>query len=210
VDRALKRAPAASAEQVTQNRFAMVYAGLVTRAIAIVIDAVLINVAALAVSGAALLVESIFARSSTHHAVAIAVGSVLFFVWVVGYFAVFWTTTGQTPGSRVMQIRVTRLDGGPLGWRRALVRLVWMVLSLPLFWGYLPVLFTARRRAVFDSSPAPSSRSPRRHRERMASARAGALALKPAGLCPRAWSPDRAPTGSSSCRRRRRDVRGDC
>jgi uncharacterized RDD family membrane protein YckC len=184
VDGALQRAPAASAEQVTQHRLilglAMVYVGLVTRAIAIVIDAVLINVAALAVSGAALLVESIFARSSTDHAVAVAVGSVLFFVWVVGYFAVFWTTTGQTPGSRVMQIRVTRLDGGPLGWRRALVRLAWMVLSLPLFWGYLPVLFTARRRAVFDllagtvvtvAAPAPGTDgvSPPRDRRAQAS-----------------------------------------
>lgn len=136
-------------------RLRAVYVGLVTRAIALVIDAMLINVAALAVSGAALLVESIFARSSRHHALAIAVGGVLFFVWVVGYFAVFWTATGQTPGSRVMQIRVTRLDDGRLGWRRALVRLAWMVLSLPLFWN-LPVLFTA---------PSPRGiRSPRRHR----------------------------------------------
>jgi hypothetical protein len=30
------------------------------------------------------------------------------------------------------------------------VRLAGMVISLPLFWGYLPILVSARRRAVFD------------------------------------------------------------
>jgi uncharacterized RDD family membrane protein YckC len=126
------------------------YAGLVTRAIAIVADALLIDAVALVVTGAVLLLESVFSVSNRHHALAVAVGSVLFFVWVVGYFTAFWTTTGQTPGSRMMQIRVTGPDGKRVGPRRALVRLVWMVLSLPLFWGYLPILWTARRRTAFD------------------------------------------------------------
>jgi uncharacterized RDD family membrane protein YckC len=126
------------------------YAGLVTRAIAIVADALLIDAAALVVTGAILLVESVFGVSNRHHTLAVTVGGVLFFVWVVGYFTAFWTTTGQTPGSRMMQIRVTGPGGRRLGPRRALVRLVWMVLSLPLFWGYLPILWTARRRTVFD------------------------------------------------------------
>jgi uncharacterized RDD family membrane protein YckC len=105
----------------------VVYAGLVTRAVAIVIDALLIDAAALAVTGA-----------------------VLFFVWVVSYFVTFWTTTGQTPGSRVMQIRLARVDGGHVGIVRALVRLAGMVVSLPFLWGYLPILWTARRRTAFD------------------------------------------------------------
>jgi uncharacterized RDD family membrane protein YckC len=154
VDRTPQRLPPADGDlvagAVSISSLAIAYGGLVTRAVAIVIDAVLINAAALGVSGAVLLVESIFASSTKHHSLAIAVGGVLFFVWVAGYFVMFWTTTGQTPGSRVMQIRVTRLDGTRLGPRRALVRLIWMVLSLPLFWGYVPILFTARRRAVFD------------------------------------------------------------
>jgi uncharacterized RDD family membrane protein YckC len=126
------------------------YAGLVTRGIAIVIDALLIDAVALIVTGAVLLIESVFRLSNGHHGLAIAAGGVLFFIWVVGYFASFWTTTGQTPGSRVMQIRVTRPDGTRVGPARALLRLAGMVLSLPLFWGYLPVLWTAKRRAVCD------------------------------------------------------------
>jgi uncharacterized RDD family membrane protein YckC len=125
------------------------YAGLVTRAIAIVADALLIDAAALVVTGAVLLLGSVL-RVSDQHDLAVAIGGVLFFVWVAAYFVTFWTTTGQTPGSRAMQIRVTRPDGKRIGPRRALVRLLWMMLSLPLFWGYLPVLWSARRRAVCD------------------------------------------------------------
>lgn len=126
------------------------YAGLVTRAIAIVIDVALIELAALVVSGAWALLLSLFQISQPSRGWVIVGASVLFFVWVVGYFAFFWTSTGQTPGSRVMQIRVTRSDGTRVGPGRALVRLVWMVLSLPLLWGYLPILFTSYRRTFFD------------------------------------------------------------
>jgi uncharacterized RDD family membrane protein YckC len=126
------------------------YAGLVTRGIALVIDGLLIDAAALAVAGAVLLLESIFAPSGRHHVLGVAAGAVLFAVWAVVYFTAFWSSTGQTPGSRVMQIQVTRSDGSSPGVGRALIRLVWMVLSLPLLWGYLLVLFTPRRRAAFD------------------------------------------------------------
>jgi uncharacterized RDD family membrane protein YckC len=127
------------------------YAGLVTRAIAIVIDALLIDIVALVFAGAVLLVTSVFSVRGGHRQTAAAViGSVLFVIWMVSYFGVFWTTTGQTPGSRVMQIRVTRADGTRLRLHHALVRLIGMVVSLPLFWGYLPILWSTRRRCVFD------------------------------------------------------------
>jgi len=129
---------------------AVAYAGLVTRMIAIVLDALVIDGAALAVTGAVVLVFSVFSIYGQHRGVAAAIGSVCFVVWVVSYFGVFWTTTGQTPGSRVMQIRVTRVDGSRLRPRHALMRLAWMVISLPFFWGYVPVLINPRRRGVFD------------------------------------------------------------
>jgi uncharacterized RDD family membrane protein YckC len=147
-DVVLDRSPRDAARSSSDGR--VEYAGLVTRAIAIVADALLIDAAALIVTGAVLLLESVLRVSNRHHSLAVVIGSVLFFVWVAGYFVTFWTTTGQTPGSRMMQVRVARPDGKRIGPRRALVRLGWMVLSLPLFWGYLPVLWTARRRAVFD------------------------------------------------------------
>jgi uncharacterized RDD family membrane protein YckC len=49
-----------------------------------------------------------------------------------------------------MRVRVTRSDGTGLKPRHALARLAGMVISLPLFWGYLPILSGGRRRGVFD------------------------------------------------------------
>jgi uncharacterized RDD family membrane protein YckC len=129
---------------------AVTYAGLVTRAIAIVLDVLLLDVAALAVAGAVLLIFAVFAVSSKHHTVPLIIGGAAFVGWVIGYFVSFWTTTGQTPGSRVMHIRVIRSDGSRLRVRHAIVRLGAMVLSLPLFWGYWPILWSNRRRGVPD------------------------------------------------------------
>lgn len=130
---------------------AVAYAGLVTRTIAIVLDLLLIDLVALAVAAAVLLIFAVFALSSRDHTVALIIGGAAFLVWVIGYFTSFWTTTGQTAGSRVMHIRVVRSDGRPLRTRHAVVRLGAMVLSLPLFWGYWPILATDRRRSVPDA-----------------------------------------------------------
>ena len=81
----------------------------------------------------------------------LAFGAVVFVVWTVGYFAVFWSTTGQTPGNRLMHLRVCREDGAVLSPRRALVRFGALVLAaLPMFAGFLPVLVDDRRRGLHD------------------------------------------------------------
>jgi uncharacterized RDD family membrane protein YckC len=128
-----------------------VYAGFVTRTIAFAIDAVVINVAALGVAAVVALVFSVFPVSSDVHDAFIATGGVLFVLWTITYFTVFWTSTGQTPGNRVMQIRVVRADGSRLRPRHALARLVGMVIGLILLLGYLPILVTDRRRGLHDS-----------------------------------------------------------
>ena len=70
----------------------------------------------------------------------------------MGYFAVFWSTTGQTPGNRLMHIRVCDADDGTvLSLWRSVVRFGALVLAaLPLFAGFLPVLVDDRRRGVHD------------------------------------------------------------
>jgi uncharacterized RDD family membrane protein YckC len=129
----------------------IVYVGLVTRALAIVVDALVIDVVALAATGAVLVVRSVFSITGKHHKVDAVIAAVLFAVWVVAYFVVFWSTTGQTPGNRVMHIRVVRSDGERVRPTPAFIRLGAMVLSLPLFWGYLPILTSARRRGFPDA-----------------------------------------------------------
>jgi uncharacterized RDD family membrane protein YckC len=82
----------------------------------------------------------------------LAVGGALFLAWSAGYFVVFWSTTGQTPGAHLMRIRVCRADDGlVLSPSRALLRLVFLTLAaLPLLAGFLPILFDDRRRGLHD------------------------------------------------------------
>jgi uncharacterized RDD family membrane protein YckC len=131
---------------------APVYVGLVTRAIAFAIDAAIIDVLALLVGVGVGLVLSILEIHQSLKVVLLAVGGVAFVIWTVAYFTVFWSTTGQTPGNRLMQIRVCDADDGTvLRPRRALVRLGALVLAaLPLFAGLLPILVDDRRRGLHD------------------------------------------------------------
>jgi uncharacterized RDD family membrane protein YckC len=129
------------------------YAGLITRAIAYCIDIALINVVAFIVGAAAGLAASVVnGIPEVVKGVAIVLGGVVYALWAVGYFVTFWSTTGQTPGSRVMRIRVVDAGGGAkLRPRRAIVRVVGIVLAtIPLFAGFLIMLWDDRRRCLQD------------------------------------------------------------
>ena len=46
-------------------------------------------------------------------------------VMAVAYFPHFWSTTGQTPGMKMLRIKVVRdLDGGPVSIGQAILRLI--------------------------------------------------------------------------------------
>lgn len=128
------------------------YEGLVTRGIAFAIDAVLINAVAIVVSGGVALTLSVLSVPDSLDTALLAVGGALFLVWSAGYFVVFWSTTGQTPGAHLMRIRVCLAeDGSTLLPGRALLRLVGLTLAaLPLLAGFLPILFDDRRRGLHD------------------------------------------------------------
>lgn len=128
------------------------YEGLATRAIALALDAAAINVGAFAVAGIVALVLSVLSVPDWLGAVLLGLAGVLYVVWTVAYFATFWSATGQTPGGRVMRIRVCRADTGePIGVGRSVLRLVYLALAaIPLFAGFLPILFDDRRRGLHD------------------------------------------------------------
>jgi uncharacterized RDD family membrane protein YckC len=129
------------------------YEGLVTRGIAFAIDAAIIDLVAIVVAGAVALALSVLSVSKDSlDTILIAVGGALFLSWSVGYFVTFWSTTGQTPGSRLMRITVRGADDGSiLRPRRAAVRFVGLVLAaIPLLAGFLPILFDDRRRGLHD------------------------------------------------------------
>jgi uncharacterized RDD family membrane protein YckC len=130
----------------------LTYGGLITRAIAFSLDAAVINLVAIVVAVAAGLALSILSIPDSLVPVFAALGGVAWLVWAVAYFATFWSTTGQTPGNRLLRIKVVRASdhGVPLP-RQSLVRFAGLTLAaIPLCAGFLPILFDDRRRGLQD------------------------------------------------------------
>ena len=128
------------------------YAGLVTRVLAFALDALIIDGVAALVGVTVGLGLSLLHLPHDVDVVIAAVGGAAFIVWTVAYFVFFWSSTGQTPGARTMHIRVVdNRARGPLKPRRALLRLIGLVLAaLPLLAGLLMMLWDARRRCLQD------------------------------------------------------------
>jgi uncharacterized RDD family membrane protein YckC len=74
------------------------------------------------------------------------------FVIMLLYFPFFWQRSGQTPGMRIMRIRVVRdADGGPIGWGPAIIRLIGYWVSAAVFYlGFIWILVDKRRRGWHD------------------------------------------------------------
>jgi len=126
------------------------YAGIATRGVALAVDAAL--VAMIFLTGTAIigLVVSLVwdPRPASVVGTVIAVAG---FLVEVAYFTGFWSTAGQTPGMRLLHLRVVDGDGSALGLGRSLVRLLGLIVAiLLLFTGFLPVLVDDRRRALQD------------------------------------------------------------
>ena len=68
------------------------------------------------------------------------------------YFPYFWQKSGQTPGMKVMQIKVVRdADGGPIGWGPAILRLIGYYISAFAFYiGYIWIFIDKRQRGWHD------------------------------------------------------------
>jgi uncharacterized RDD family membrane protein YckC len=144
--------PVAAVEPAAATAEPLAYVGLVTRAIAFAVDAALIQFAAIAVAGTFALILSVISVPDDFDPVIVVLGSATYVLWLVGYFVTFWSTTGETPGNRLLQIRVCRAADSALPSASASVfRFGALILAaLPLFAGFLPILFDDRRRGVHD------------------------------------------------------------
>ncbi|KUL27995.1 RDD family protein [Actinoplanes awajinensis] len=124
------------------------YAGLVSRAMAYLLDA--LAVALLAGSGVAVLavVAPVVGAGARDLADLVLSGYLVFLPGLlVVYCTLFWSLAGRTPGMAVLGVRVVRADGRPVRWPGALVRAL-LLAFFPI--GALWLLADRRRQAVHD------------------------------------------------------------
>jgi uncharacterized RDD family membrane protein YckC len=147
-DTSIPAVPATGADGVPAEQR---YIGVVARTLGFIVDATLICVPALIVEFAAALIVTVAHLPSSWKSVMVVVGGIAFALWALVYFVAFWTTTGQTPGARIMQFRVVPRTGDELKTRRAIVRAIGLVLAaIPLFAGYLPIAIGRKHRGLQD------------------------------------------------------------
>jgi uncharacterized RDD family membrane protein YckC len=127
-------------------------AGVVSRALALGIDAAVINIGFFAASALVALAASVFlADPEGVSAPALALGTGAWLTVGTAYLLIFWSLASQTPGMRFVGIRIVT-DGEPrLGLWRAVRRLAGLVLgAIPLGLGFIGLVLGERRRALAD------------------------------------------------------------
>jgi uncharacterized RDD family membrane protein YckC len=121
-----------------------------TRGLGFAIDLVAASALVMSAVGLAALVGSLVGGIRP----AWLVGVLLSVGWTVAagaYFVLFWSTTGQTPGMRLLGLRLRTGAGVAPSAGRSLLRYVSLLVAIaPMFAGFLPILFDARRRGLAD------------------------------------------------------------
>lgn len=137
------------------------HAGFVSRAIAFVVDIVVMSVAVIA---AIALIQALLGfftlygllgqrvvQSTPFRDAVFAVIALIGAAVAIGYPVGFWVVLGQTPGKLLVGLRIVRINGQPLTIRRALLRYLGYWLSaIPLGLGFLWVLVDDRRQGWHD------------------------------------------------------------
>jgi uncharacterized RDD family membrane protein YckC len=128
-----------------------VYGGVASRGIALVVDALAVATIAALVGASLGLIASIVGGIHPDWVAGTLLGADGLVV-TFAYFALFWSTVGQTPGMRLMHLRVrSKRRDGALSLGRAVVRTIGLGLAIiPLFLGFVPALIDSRRRALPD------------------------------------------------------------
>ena len=126
--------------------------GLITRAVAMLLDGAILNVIFLGTAALLGLVASALGDPSGVSTAGIVFGVGSWILFGSLYLLTFWATAGQTPGMRLISIRIEDHDGSPrLGIHRARRRLFGLILALiPFGLGLLGVLTHDDRRGFWD------------------------------------------------------------
>lgn len=112
------------------------YAGFWIRFVAIIIDGVILGI-----------IGGVLSRLMA----ATAYGVIS---WLIGaaYYICFWVYwQGQTPGKRILNLRVIRADDRPIDWTTAIIRYIGYIVSgFILLIGFIMAGFDDEKRALHD------------------------------------------------------------
>ncbi len=128
------------------------HTGAVTRTLAFGLDAVALNGTFIVLSAViAFLAKNVFGANGSASTEAILAGATIWIVAGALYLTLFWGLAGQTPGMHFFGIRLEPPGVGGIGARRAVRRLIGLVLAvLPLGLGLLGILIGNQRRGFQD------------------------------------------------------------
>jgi uncharacterized RDD family membrane protein YckC len=126
------------------------YAGFATRLVAFAIDVilVLITIGIFALFGR-LLGNFLLLQGMTRSIFLLTIGLAAISI-NVGYFVLFWSLAGYTPGKRIMGLLVVKVNGERVSAGMALRRYLGYYLSAILMLGYLWIIIDPRRQGWHD------------------------------------------------------------
>ena len=143
-------------EQDSQETLLGQYAGFVTRLSAWIIDQLIVS-AIVTVFGIAVtwLVTTLSLDEWLQTKQWAAVIALILLIAIPAAFRLlynmgFWVLVGQTPGKRIMGVRLVRTDLGRVTWGNAIRREIGYLISYTLFLGYLWILVDNRRQGWHD------------------------------------------------------------
>ncbi|WP_328467642.1 RDD family protein [Actinoplanes sp. NBC_00393] len=125
-----------------------VYAGLISRSMAYVLDALIVAVFTMLGAKTLGMVASVVGNVATELSQMVLTSYLKFLPFIFAlYCTLFWALAGRTPGMTVLGLRVVRFDGGPPGWFAALFRAL-LLAFFPI--GALWLLVDRRRQGLQD------------------------------------------------------------
>jgi uncharacterized RDD family membrane protein YckC len=130
------------------------YAGFVSRLLAYAVDLAILVITIVVITWVINTTIELFPFTTTVElpdAIVLIVAGLTILLFVSGYYVFFWSLAGQTPGKLLLGIRIVRVDGRRLSFRRSLLRFLGYIVSFLVFYlGFLWILMDNRRQGWHD------------------------------------------------------------